>query len=108
MKLAVNATVEDVTYDAGTDTSKVKNADHRKVLEANDALFEADSDDDGTSVGAGKYDNTREWTKDKLQAEIDSRNADLADDEQVKPEEDKRPALVAALELLDERHPVTA
>ncbi len=106
MKLAVNATVEAETYPAGTDTSKVKDSEHRKVLEANKALFEDDSDDDG-SGDAGGYDG-REWTKAKLKAEVDRRNADLGDDQQVKAETDDKAGYVAALTLLDERHPVTA
>ena len=107
MKLAVNATVEAETYPAGTATRKVKDAEHRKVLEANDSLFET-PDESTTSVGAGAYDDKGEWTKAKLQESLDSRNADLPDEEQVKPEGSNRDDLVAALTLLDERHPVTA
>ncbi len=107
MKLAVNATVGGTTYASGTDTSKVP-AEDRKILEANDALFETEGDGDDTSVGAGSYDDAKQWTKAVLAKTLEERNADLADDEQVQPEGDKREHLVAALELLDERHPVTA
>ncbi len=100
---ARNTTVEGTTYPAGTKLSSLPEDEQKLVT--NPKVF-AEAEEIEASVGAGLYDDGKVWTKAKLQDELDKRNAERDDDNQVAPAGDKRDDLVAILEQLDASTPV--
>lgn len=105
MKLAVNVTVEDTTYPEGTDTSKVKNREHRKVLEANEDFGKAPEESD-QSAGASQFDS---MDLAQLKAAVDERNAAVTDESQkISVDSENKGDYVEALEAFDRNHPTPA
>jgi hypothetical protein len=100
-----NITVGGDTYPAGTPESKLPKAAREEIAAGiGDKAYTAEVAPD-TSVGAGEYDG-RDWTKAKLEAEVESRNEGREEQDQiVVPDPGNKPELVQALEEDDQNNP---